>query len=112
MFSCEFYKMFKNTFLREHLKMTNQKHPFMGVLWKKCSERSKFTGELPCRSAVSIKLLSNLIEIARRYVRSPLNLLYIFRTAFPKNIPEGLLLTNFECSAGIAVRQVDGEVSW
>ena len=32
---------------------------------------SKFTGEPPCRSAISIKLQSNFIEIAFRHGRSP-----------------------------------------
>ena len=46
----------------------------------------KFTGEHPCRSVVSIKLQSNFIEIALRHGCSPVNLLDIFRTPFPKNI--------------------------
>ena len=45
-----------------------------GVL-KKCS---KFTGEHPCQSAISIKLQSNLTEITLRYRCSPVNLLHIF----------------------------------
>ena len=48
---------------------------------------SKFTGEPPCRSAISIKLQSNFIEIALRHGCSPVNLLYIFRTPFPRNTP-------------------------
>ena len=54
--------------------------------------RSKFTGENPCRSAISIKLLGNFIEIAHRHGFSPVNLLHIFKTYFPKNTSEGLLL--------------------
>ena len=53
---------------------------------------SKFTGEHPCRSAISRKLLCNFIEIALRHGCSPVNLLHIFRTAFPKNTSKGLLL--------------------
>ena len=45
---------------------------------------SKFTGEHPCRSAISIKLQSNFIKIALRHGGSPVNLLYIFRTPFTK----------------------------
>ena len=45
----------------------------------------KSTGEDPCRSAISIKLQRNLIEIARCHECSPANLLHIFRTPFPKN---------------------------
>ena len=41
------------------------------VFWKCC----KFTGEHPCQSQISIKLLSNFI-----------NLLHIFRIPFPRNI--------------------------
>ena len=48
---------------------------------------SKFTGEHPCRSAISIKLQSTL-----RHGCSPVNLLHIFRTSFPKNTSGRLLL--------------------
>ena len=55
-----------------------QKNMFLrkGVL-KICS---KFTGEHPCRSVISIKLPCNFIKIALRHGCSPLNLLHIFRT--------------------------------
>ena len=53
---------------------------------------SKFTGEHPCRSAISIKLQSNLIEITLRHGCSPVNLLHIFRTPFYKNASGGLPL--------------------
>ena len=46
---------------------------------------SKCTGEHPFRSAISIKLQSNFIEIALRHGCSPINLLHIFGTLFPKN---------------------------
>ena len=52
-----------------------------GVL-KVCS---KFTIEHSCRSAISIKLQSNFIEITLRHGCSPVNLLHIFRTPFLKN---------------------------
>ena len=52
-----------------------------GVL-KTCS---KFTVEHPYQSVISIKLQSNFIEIAVRHGFSPVNLLHIFRTPFPKN---------------------------
>ena len=41
---------------------------------------SKFVGEYPCRSAISIKLQSTL-----RHGCSPENLLHIFKTTFSKN---------------------------
>ena len=53
---------------------------------------SKFTGEHPCRSGISIKLQSNFIEITIGHGCSAVNLLYIFRTPFTKSTSEGLLL--------------------
>ena len=53
---------------------------------------SKFTGEFPCRSVISIKLLCNLIEIKIQHGCSSVNLLHIFRTTFPKNTSGRLLL--------------------
>ena len=69
---------------------------------KECSENmQKFTGEYDfnkcmisgdsCGSMISIKLQSNFIEIELRHGCSPVNLLDIFRTPFPKN-PSGRLL--------------------
>ena len=56
---------------------------FLGkVILKICS---KFTGEHPCQSVISIKLQSNFIEIEPRYACSPITLLYILRTPFSKN---------------------------
>ena len=50
------------------------------VFWKKGVLKicSKFTGEHPCRCAISIKLLCNFIEIALWHGCSPVNLLHIF----------------------------------
>ena len=60
---------------------------------------SKFTGEHPCRSVISIKLQSkatakqsNFIEITLWHRCSPVNLLHIFRTPITKNTSESLLL--------------------
>ena len=53
---------------------------------------SKFTGEHPCRSAISVKFQSNFIETRLQYGCSPLNLLHIFRTIFPRNTSGWLLL--------------------
>ena len=56
---------------------------------------SKFTGEHPCRSAISAKLLCNFIEIALRNGCSPVNLLHIFRTPFLlKNTSGGTKIAN------------------
>ena len=54
---------------------------------------SKFTGEQPCRSVISIKLQSNFFEITLRHGCSPVNLLHIFRTPFPRNTSGWVLLT-------------------
>ena len=53
---------------------------------------SKFTGEDPCKNVISIKLLSNLIEITLWHGSSPVNLLHIFRTPLLKNTSGRLLL--------------------
>ena len=73
------------------LSSSIQKQPFSDVL-RKCVLNicSKCTGEHPCRSAVSIKLLCTNCTPA--WVFS-CNLLHIFRTLFPKNISGWLLLT-------------------
>ena len=39
---------------------------------------------MSCQSAISIKLLYNFIEIALRHGCSPVHLLHIFRTPYPK----------------------------
>ena len=53
---------------------------------------SKFAREHPCQSVISIKLQSNFIEITLRHWCSPVNLLHILRTPFPKNTSGGLFL--------------------
>ena len=53
---------------------------------------SKVTGEHPCRSVISIKLLSNFIEITLRHGCSPVNSLHIFRPPFLENMSVWLLL--------------------
>ena len=54
----------------------------------------KFTGELPCQSAISIKLLCNFIQIALRHGCSFVNLLHILGIPFPKNFSGLQLLTD------------------
>ena len=54
---------------------------FRKVVLKICS---KFTGEHPCWSAISIKLHSNFIEITLWHGCSLINLLHILRTPFLK----------------------------
>ena len=62
------------------ITLTVQKQPSKDVLRKGCSENMQ-------------QSYSNFIEIALRHGCSPVNLLHIFRTPFPKNISEGPLLT-------------------
>ena len=54
---------------------------------------NKLAGEHQRQSAISIKLQSNFTEIALLHGCSPVNLLHIFRTSFPKNTSGWLLLT-------------------
>ena len=49
----------------------------------------KFVGQHPCRSAISVKLLCSFIEIALWHDCFPVNLQYIYRTSFLKNISDG-----------------------
>ena len=74
-----------------------------GVL-KTCS---KFTGEHPCRSVISIKLLCNFIEIALQHGCSPVNLLHICRTPFPKNTSGWLLLKTVCCKILSKLRRLN-----
>ena len=63
---------------------------------------SKFTGEHPCRSVISIKLQSNFTEIALRHGCSSVNLLHILRTPFLKNTSGRLLLDRAKMRPGTA----------
>ena len=83
---------YSSSFRSSHPEMFLEK----GVL-KICS---KFTGEHPSWNVISIKLLSNFIEITPRLGLCPVNLLHIFRTSFPKNTFGWLLLrleTKWDC---------------
>ena len=53
---------------------------------------SKFTGEHPCWSVISITLLCDFIEITLRHECSPINLVLIFRIPFHKNTSQEMLL--------------------
>ena len=53
---------------------------------------SKFTGEHQCRSAISIKLQNNFIEITPRHGCSTVNLLQFLRTPLLESTSDGLLL--------------------
>ena len=79
-----------NFISHEHtVKESSPSEVFLGkAVLKICS---KFTGEHPCRSGFSIKLLCNFIENALQHGCSPVSLLHTFKTPFPKNTSEGLL---------------------
>ena len=57
---------------------------------------SKFTGEYPCRSVISIKVALQ-IEITFLQECSPINLLHIFGAPFAKNT-SGRLLLKIQCN--------------
>ena len=67
-----------------------------GVLEVVLTICSKFTGQHPSWSVISIKLLCNYIEITLPHGCFLVNLLRIVRTTFPKNTSEGLLLSAAE----------------
>ena len=70
----------------QRLKQTpfRSSHPELFLRKGVLKIHSKFTGEHPCWSAISIKLLCNFIKIALRHGCYTVNLLHIFRTPFLK----------------------------
>ena len=88
------FKVFK--LFVEHWKpaVFRSSHPGVFLVKGVLKIYNKFTGEHPRRSAISIKLLCNFIEITLQHGCSPVNLLYICRTTFTKNT-SGWLLLNF-----------------
>ena len=76
-----------NTISKQHVTAANRNSPtevFLGKGVLKICRKS--TGEHPCRSAISIKLQSNFIEITLHHGSSPV------KTPFPKNTLGALLL--------------------
>ena len=70
-----------------------QKQPSRGVLRKSCF---KNIHQIYRRTPMTkCDLLCNFIEITLRHWCSPVNLLYILRTPFPKNTSKGLFLEQF-----------------
>ena len=82
-------KLFQMTFLGQFRGSSPEMFLVKGVvkIW------SKFTGEHPCRSVISIKLQSNFIEITLRHGCFPVRLLHILRTTSSKNTSGRLLLS-------------------
>ena len=66
-------------------------HPEVSLVKDVLKICSKFTGECPCQSVISIKLQNNFIEITLWHGYSPVNLLHIFGTPFAKDTSGGLL---------------------
>ena len=80
-----------NKFPNDKIGRSSQPEVFLGKgVLQLCS---KWTGKHPCRSAISIKLLCSFIEIIPLCGFSPVNLLHIFRTPFPRNTSRWLLLS-------------------
>ena len=67
---------------------------------------SKFAGEHPCQSAISIKLRSKFIEITLRHGFSFVSLLHILRTPFYKNTSGCLLLISSCIDLLLLVHQI------
>ena len=67
--------------------------------------RTKFVGDHPCRRAISIKLLCNLIEIPLRHGCSPVNLLHTFSIPFIRTPLDG-----YFCSFKTEIRSSGLEV--
>ena len=82
----------------------NEKSRFKFLSWQKklivgkdvLKICSKFKGEHPCQSVMSMKLLCNFIEITLRHGCSPANLLHTSITSFLENTSGELL---WKCSA-------------
>ena len=80
-------------FTRRNKTINIKKQPSRVVLRKSVLKICfKSIGEHPCQRVISIKLPSNSVEITLQHGCSAVNLMHIFRTAFPKNISGGLLL--------------------
>ena len=70
-----------------------QSSPPVAFLEKGCLKIcKKSTGEQPWRNVIPIKLQSNFTEITLRYGYSPINLLHILGTSYPKNTTGELVL--------------------
>ena len=90
------------------LTTSRSSHPEVFLVKVVRKIRSKFTGERPCRSVSSIKLLYNFIEITLWYWCSSVNLLHIFRTPFSKNT-SGWLPLNF-CNVSFYI--ISSDIYW
>ena len=70
-----------------------QKQSSRGVLGKKCSEdMQQIYRRVPMPKCDFSEVACNFIKITLRHGCSPVNLLHIFRTPFPRNTSEWLLM--------------------
>ena len=106
-------------FTLDHNKNYRQKQPLRGILRKMCSENmQQIYRRHPCRSATSMKLLCNSVEIALQHGCSPVNLLHIFRTSFPKRHVTRrrgeiqLFLSTRTFNLGLKTENFDPRVKW
>ena len=80
------------------MENNRQKQSSRGVLRKWCSKnKQQIYRRTPIPKCDFNNMQSNFIEITLRHGCSPVNLLYIFRTFFPQNISERLLLNGALC---------------
>ena len=114
-----FVYIFGYFFQKEHIyrvyqqKRAHQQRTFgdggRGVGWRPfCPLASE---GLLCWSVISIKLLCSVIEITLQHGYSPVNLLHLFRTTFPKNTSRWLLLELLCFFIGVALK-IAVLVSW
>ena len=82
MFSCIFKSFLMTN--RPYFKSFQKQPPEVSLGKDVLKPCGKFTGEHRCRSAISIKLQRNFVEITLWHESSPVNLLHIFRTPFLK----------------------------
>ena len=92
MFRHRIYSKRRITFQCNHFITFRNSHPEVFLRKGALKICRKFTGEHPCQSVISIKLQRIFIEITLRHGCSPVNLLHVFRTPFPRNTSGWLLL--------------------
>ena len=77
-------------------KKNRQKQPYIGALKKRCFENiPQIYRRTSMPKCDFNEILCNFIEIALWHGCSPVNLLHVFRTPFPRNTSGWLLLNRF-----------------
>ena len=103
-----------NVFLLRYFPSVSCRNSHPGVFWGKGVLKicSKFTGEHPCRSAISIKLLCNFIEIKLQQGCSLVNLLHIFRGPFLRTPLDGCFWHILRKTSNSSVQSVAEKDPW